>query len=203
MNEVDVDAHLEKVGAAGNREVVRELIAVLIREGRTRQRRGFAVGEDIQQGGGRSGRVGAGKLEVAAPGVAELVDLVVGVRGSPVGDEEALVRSAGSVLRSATVIHGGRRVVAVRFLPILPIENQAEVVVTIRLVIELAEKNILLQIAGEGAEVVFSNEGFRIRTRGWVDCSWANESVDGGRRRRRRVENRIHFAETVVGSTEK
>src|SRR5882672_4839266 len=122
---------------------------MFIGERGTGQSRSFAIREDIQQGRRRTGRVGGGKLKVASPGEAKFVDLVRREVGGPIGDEEAFVSSPGAVLSGAAVVDGGSGVIAQWLLPVLPVEHRADAIGVVELVVQLAEENVLLELAGK------------------------------------------------------
>src|ERR1035438_3967285 len=86
---------------------IRDLDAVLVRLGRTRQSVVFAVGHQVGEVHVRSGGVGAGSFEVAAPLEAECVDGGIGDGGIPVGHKDALVEDIASVGGDRAVV--GRR----------------------------------------------------------------------------------------------
>src|SRR5215469_11782604 len=176
---------------------------MFVRESGTGKGGSLTVGGDVQKRNAGSGRVRGIEFVVASPLKAEIVDLVGGKVCGPVRDEEAFVSGAVSVLRRAAIIDGRGGVVAVGFLPVLEVEDGGEMVVLVQLIVELSEKNVLLEVPRESAQILSCDVGLGVCASRGGDGGRTDKTVDRGNRLRRGVEDRIHFAESVVRTEEK
>src|SRR5260370_41036948 len=125
---------------------------MLIRKGRARECAGLAIAFDIGQRKERAGLVGGVEFEVARPLEPKLVELVVGYRGVPVGDDEPFVSGTKTVIARSAIAYGGRRIEAEGLLPILQVGKHTEVVFIVQLIIQLGETDVLDEIPREGAK---------------------------------------------------
>src|SRR5580698_2915358 len=125
---------------------------MLIRKGGTRERAGLTIAFNIRERNERARLVGGVEFEVARPLEPKLVELVVGYRSVPVGDDEPFVSRAKTVIARSAIAYGRRRVVTEGLLPILQVGQHTEVVFIVELIIQLGETYVLNEIPLEGAE---------------------------------------------------
>src|ERR1700676_3498897 len=73
-------------------------------------------------------------------------------------------------------------------------------VVAAQLVVQLSKEDILFQISWKYAQQAVCDIGLGVRTSGRRYVSGTHEAGDGRIRLRRRVKDRVHFAEAVIGA---
>src|SRR6202035_1619485 len=135
-----------------DREIVRKLETMFVRKSRAGKGGCLTVGKHIGEGYGWTRCIRTIELEVTPPLEPELIDLIAGESRVPIRDEEPFMRSAVSVLGHAPIADSRGRIVAIGLCPVLPVEDGAQMVGLVQLVVELGEENILPQVTWKGAE---------------------------------------------------
>ena len=163
MDEVEIGARLQSVLAAGLRNRVEELDAVLVRLGFARNREGVAILSHRRRRSQseRSGRgVRAIGLKVARPLEMQRIRRA---RGQTLSQSATRNRSWKFAVpcSAANRCSAPRRVVPIRLVRSPATGSCRKVVLSVQLVIELGEENVLLDDAREGADLVRQELGGR------------------------------------------